>query len=299
MNSIDLRTVDLNLLKAFDALDRERNVTAAAKRLGVGQPAMSHALARLRQLLDDPLYVRGATGMLPTARAAELIEPIRSALAQIEQALTGQAAFDPLEATVRFRVGMSDLVAAAVVPKLIDAMRKRAPKTQLSIRSTELGNTGKMLDNREIDLAIGYYPKVAGWHVREDLFDEDFTCVYNPDLIKASRPITLKQYVAHPHLLVTLSADHTGFVDEALTKLKLTRNVLIACPYFLLTGYLLHKLPAIATLPRHFAELCASTTKLAVSPLPFPAPKYEIAMVWHRNTDKTPESKFLRSLIST
>lgn len=298
MSDTDLRKVDLNLLKAFDALDRERNVTAAAKRLAIGQPAMSHALARLRQLLDDQLFVRGPAGMVPTARAAELVEPIRSALAQIEQALSGQPAFDPLETTVRFRVGMSDLVAAAMVPKLMETLRQRAPKAQLSIRSTEPGNTTRMLDDREIDLAVGYYPKIAGWHMRQELFDEDFGCVFNPELIRVRRPITLKQFVAHPHILVTLSGDHTGFVDEALGKLQLTRNVLIACPYFLLTGYLLHKLPAIATLPRHFADVCASAANLAVSPLPFPAPKYKISMVWLRSSDKNPESTFLRSLIA-
>src|SRR6516165_9126679 len=118
MNRIDLRQVDLNLLKAFDALERHRSVTKAGQALGLGQPAMSHALARLRELTMDELFVRGASGLQPTPRALQLIGPVRSALSQIEVALYGAQDFQPETAAQDFRVGMSDLVSAAMLPKL-------------------------------------------------------------------------------------------------------------------------------------------------------------------------------------
>jgi LysR family transcriptional regulator, mexEF-oprN operon transcriptional activator len=297
MNEIDLRSIDLNLLKAFEAMDRERNVTAAATRLGIGQPAMSHALQRLRDLLDDPLYVRGPGGMAPTPRALELIAPIKDALARIEEALRGNTLFDPFKSTRRFRIGMSDLVAAAVVPSLVEALRLQAPNADLAVRNVDRTNAVRMLDDNDIDLAIGLFPAVPEWHQKEDLFEEDFACVFNKNLIKLKTPVTMKQYLAHSHILTTLQGDDTGFVDQVLSKQNLKRRVHITSPFFLLSGYLLHQLPLIATLPRHYAELCAKTSDLTISALPFPTPSFKISMVWHRRDASIPISQFIRRLV--
>jgi len=298
MNSIDLRTIDLNLMKVFVALERLRSVTKSAEQLGIGQPAMSHALARLRELMRDELFLRGAGGMAPTPRALELIGPIRAALAQIETALGGKQEFDPARSDRRFSIGMSDFVAAAVLPALSKALVLAAPGTSIAVRNADRSNASQLIDAREIDLAIGLFPEVAAWHRKARIFEEGHACVFNPKLVKVSLPITSKEYVAHPHILVTLSGDEKGFVDDILAKIKLSRKVAITTPYFLLVGYLLHQLPMIATLPRHYAELCAVTSRLAISPPPFATSRFSISMMWHARDEANPGIVFLRNLIS-
>jgi LysR family transcriptional regulator, mexEF-oprN operon transcriptional activator len=297
MNEINLRNVDLNLLKAFDALDRERNVTAAAARLGIGQPAMSHALQRLRKIIDDPLFVRGPGGMDPTSRALELIGSIRQALAQIEEALRGGPVFEPLTTSQRFRIGMTDRLAAAIVPGLIQSLQSSAPRADLAIRNADRTNAASMLDDNVVDLVIGLFPLVPDWHQKADLFQEDFVCVYSAKLIKSKKQITMKQYLEHPHILTTLQGDETGFVDYALRKENLKRRILITSPFFLLSGYLLQQMPLIATLPRHYGELCVKTSGLMLSALPFATPNLKISMVWHRRNATTPISQFIRRLV--
>ena len=298
MNEIDLKSFDLNLIKAFLALERERSVTQAAQRLAVGQPAMSHALARLRKIFDDALFVRDATGMTPTPRALELVEPLRSALAQIEAALQGKQDGDPGLTDTRYRIGMTDVVAAAIIPRLSAALQKHAPSASIAVRSADRYNSARLLDDNELDLAIGLFPTVPAWQLKEPLFEEDFVCVLHPKQIKARRPLTLKQFASHAHVLVSLQNDELGFVDSALAKAGLERRVAITSPFFLLAGYLLHRLPLIATLPRHYAELCTQMSDVTISELPFASPRMTISMVWHRRNDKSRASLFLRKLVS-
>lgn len=297
MPDINLRTFDLNLLKALDVLDRERNVTEAAKRLGIGQPAMSHALARLRHLFNDKLFVRSGTGMVPTARAMELIEPLRAALTQIDATFLAQAAPDPRASTRRLKIGMTDVIASAVTSRLSKALADHAPQASLAVINADRTNAPAMLDRGELDLAIGLFPEVPAWHEKRKLFDEDFVCVFDPRVIRASSPITLEEFAAHQHVLVTLRGDERGFADAALETANLTRQIAITTSFFLLAGELVHRLPVIATLPRHFAENSIYSNSMELSELPFPSPKMTISMVWHRRNEGNALSIMLRNLL--
>ncbi len=298
MPDINLRNFDLNLLKAFDVLDRERNVTEAAKRLGIGQPAMSHALARLRQLFNDKLFIRSGTGMTPTARALELIEPLRVALAQIDATFMAQVAPDPRASTRRIRIGMTDVIASAVTARLSKALAEHAPQASLAVLNADRTNAPAMLDRDELDLVIGLFPVVPGWHDKKKLFEEDFVCVYDSRFITASAPITVKEFARHQHVLVTLQGDERGFADAALEKAGLTRQIAITTSFFLLAGELAHSLPVIATLPRHFAENSMSGASMRLSELPFPSPRMTISMVWHRRNEANAASIMLRGLLA-
>jgi LysR family transcriptional regulator, mexEF-oprN operon transcriptional activator len=297
MYDINLRNFDLNLIKAFDVLDRERNVTEAAKRLGIGQPAMSHALARLRQLFDDKLFIRSGTGMVPTARAQELIEPLRIALAQIDATFLAQAAPDPKASTRRFKIGMTDVIASAITARLSKALADCAPQASLSVVNADRTNAPAMLDRGEIDMAIGLFPTLSGSQQKEKLLDEDFVCVYNSRLIKASTPISIKEFAMHQHVLVTLQGDERGFADVALEKAKLTRRIAITTSFFLLASELVHKLPLIATLPRHFAENTPYGGSMRISELPFKSPQMDISMVWQKRNEHNAGCVMLRKLL--
>jgi LysR family transcriptional activator of mexEF-oprN operon len=297
MNHIDIRSVDLNLLKTFDMLERERSVTKAAKRLRLGQPALSHALGRLRELTGDELFVRGPTGMSPTPRALELIAPVRAGLAQIEAALFGQQDFEPTRAKDCFHLGMTDFVAAAVMPVLSRVLAETAPHVTLAVVSAERSNAAELLDQRRIDLAVGFFPECASWQRRAQLFEEDHVCVFNRKLVRAKTPISLDDYVRYPHVLVSLRGDEQGFVDGILRKWKRERRVAITTPYFLLAGYLLHQLPLIATLPTHYAQLCVVTSQLTISPVPFETPHFAVSMLWHGRDDTRASLTFLRTAL--
>jgi LysR family transcriptional regulator, mexEF-oprN operon transcriptional activator len=297
MPDINLRQFDLNLLKAFDMLDRERNVTEAARRLGLGQPAMSHALARLREQFDDKLFVRGGNGMVPTPKATELIGPLRLALAQIESALMLHAPADTRVTTKRFRIGMSDVIASAVTARLSEALARQATDASLAVVSADRSDAPAMLDAGELDLAIGLFPAPPAWHDRQVLFEEDFVCAFHPRLINATSPISIEDFVLHPHVLVTRKGNDRGFVDAALDKAKLKRRISVTTQFFLLAGQIINQLPLIATLPRHYAEHFANSAGATLSELPFPSPHMTISVIWHKRNDGNPASLMLRKLL--
>ena len=297
MNDFDFRRMDLNLLKAFHALDVHRSVTRAAASLGLGQPAMSHALARLREITRDELFTRSAGGLTPTLRAKELAGPVRYALSQIEVAFFGPTSFDPATEKATIRIGMTDFVAGVVLPPLTQRLTKLAPRVAITVVNCTHSNAASLLDERRIDIAIGYFPSPPDSLASEPLFEESHCCVFNAKLVDARAPITLEQYLAAPHLLVTGAADQRGFVDDILAKLGKERFVLISSPFFLLTGYLLQQLPLIATLPRHYAECCCAASELTISPPPFETPTFTIAMTHHRRDGRSPILSFLRDLV--
>jgi LysR family transcriptional regulator, mexEF-oprN operon transcriptional activator len=297
MSHINLRNFDLNLLKAFSALERERSVTGAAKSLNIGQPAMSHALARLRYHLNDKLFVRSGTGMTPTPLAAGLIEPVRVALAQIDAAFGMNEALDPKTSTTRFKIGMTDVMASIVTSKLSLALNQQAPQASVAVLNADRYNAPAMLESMALDLAIGLFPNVPDWLEKEMLFQDDFVCLYDSTLINMGKPISLSDYASHPHVLTTLQGDDRGFADTELEKANLTRHVAVTVPFFLLASRLVNELPLIATLPRHLAQACMHVPSTCLSELPFPSPRLTISMVWHRRNARSAGVIMVRNLL--
>jgi LysR family transcriptional regulator, mexEF-oprN operon transcriptional activator len=297
MSYINSRNFDLNLLKAFSALERERSVTGAAKSLNIGQPAMSHALARLRYHLNDKLFVRSGTGMAPTPLAAGLIEPVRVALAQIDAAFGANEATDPKAATQRFKIGMTDVIASIVTSRLSLALSENAPQASIAVLNADRSNAPAMLESGALDLAIGLFPSVPDWLDKDVLFQDDFVCLYDSTRIKLSAPVSLNDYASHPHVLTTLQGDERGFADTELEKANLTRHVAITVPFFLLASRLVNELPVIATLPRHLAQACMHVPSTCLSELPFPSPRLNISTVWHRRNARNVSLVMVRNLL--
>src|SRR5215475_11724215 len=169
----DLRLFDLNLLIAFDALMAERNVTRAAGRVGIGQPAMSYALSRLRELFADELFVRTASAMQPTTRALELAGPISRILSDIRASVLSD------RAEMVFRVGASDYAEVSILSVVLTALRSSAPKVRLIVLPVNRDQVGTMLESGAIDLAVGYYPDHLSAQQAEVLFHEEFVCLFD------------------------------------------------------------------------------------------------------------------------
>jgi DNA-binding transcriptional LysR family regulator len=302
MTSIDhanLSRLDLNLLVAFDALLTERSVTRAAARIGLGQSAMSHNLARLRTLFGDELLTRGAEGMRPTPRALALADPVRVTLAQIQAAVLQREAFDPSTAERTFRIGLADSIEVAVIPSLMARLRKEAPSVSLRLRSINRYSVLEELDTGKLDLGVGVFDQGQIHHKRRPLYTDNFLCLFNPAQVNFTTPISLADYLAVPHVLTTLSADAHGAVDEALAKLKLRRTIALTTPGFLAVPFVVRRAPVVTTMPSKLARYFADAFDLATSPPPIELPSLTISLLWHASFDHDPGHVWLRQTVTS
>jgi DNA-binding transcriptional LysR family regulator len=293
--AVNLKTFDLNLLVVFDAVFHERNLTRAGERLGLTQSAVSHALNRLRQALDDELFVRGPDAMMPTARAQEIREPVREALEALRMAVEPQA-FRPAEVEAKFVIAINNYVALTLAPHIAKELRKEAPNLRLMLRPSGTLNVLDRLDDGTIDLAI------AGWIEGGERFkcvkaitDEFVGLVCNQNR-RAIEPLTTEGFAAMPHLEITSGGYGTRFIDEILESRGFTRRIVLGAPLLSLPS-LLPGSDLIAVLPRRQAGHLGARQPLAVLPLPFASPPWDIAMIWHRRHDKHPMHVWLRKTV--
>lgn len=301
MTAIDhanLSRLDLNLLVAFDALLTERSVTRAAARVGLGQSAMSHNLARLRALFGDELLTRGAEGMRPTPRALALADPVRVTLAQIQAAVLKREDFDPATAERVFRIGLADSIEVAVVPSLMARLRAAAPRVSLRLRPINRISVLDELDAGSLDLGIGVFTQGQVHHKRRPLYTENFLCLFSSEQLKLSPPISLDDYLRVPHILTSLSDDAHGAVDEVLAKHKLKRSIAMTTLGFLAVPFVLRGAPLITTMPSRLARYFAEAFGLVTSEPPIELPSFTISLLWHASFDQDPAHVWLRQTVS-
>jgi LysR family transcriptional activator of mexEF-oprN operon len=301
MMSIDhanLSRLDLNLLVAFDALLTERSVTRAAARVGLGQSAMSHNLARLRSLFGDELLTRGAEGMRPTPRALGLADPVRLTLAQIQTAVLRREDFDPATADRVFRIGLADSIEVAVIPGLMERLQIMAPGVSLRLRSTNRMSILEELDTGNLDLGIGVFTEGQTHHKRRQLYTDSFLCLFSPAQLRLRSPISIDDYLRQPHILTSLADDAHGAVDEALAKHKLKRNIVMTTPGFLAVPFVVRRSPVITTMPSRLARYFAETFGLVTSPVPVDLPNFTISLLWHASFDQDPGHLWLRQTVA-
>jgi LysR family transcriptional activator of mexEF-oprN operon len=297
IDGTDLRDVDLNLLVAFEALMQTRSVTKAAERLRVGQPSASHALKRLRELLDDPLFARTPAGMAPTPRALALAEPIRSILSTIETTLFAGPSFDPLRETRNFRVGATDYAQSVIVDPLLSIFQTRAPRCRLILTATDCNGVGRSLERGEIDLAVGAFPEIVSATHQRVLYREHYECVFDARACEARGPISRAQWLALPHVIMSTRGDYSGPLDEILKGLGERREVMVSTPNFLAIPFLLQGKRLIAALPARLAKICRSRLGLATCALPLDAPEFDVTMIWNARTANEPGAVWLRDQI--
>lgn len=297
IDHINLSKLDLNLLVAFDALVGEGSVTRAAVRVGLGQSAMSHALARLRATFGDELLIRTPTGMQPTPRALALIEPVRTALQQIEEIVSPPKAFDPATAEREFTIGLPDSTELLLMPRLVAHLRRVAPGVRLLLRNVDRVRILQDLDAGRVDLGIGLFEEGKTHHKRRLLNRENYLCIFNPDLVGVTPPISLEDYVRLPHVLTSLVESAHGVVDVALAERGLTRVIALTSPRFTAVPFVVREAPVIATVHSRVALFFADSMGLAVSKPPIDLPDVAISMMWHSSFDRDPAIMWLRDTI--
>lgn len=291
----EFRKADLNLLVVFSALMRERSVTRAAAALHLSQSATSAALGRLRGLFDDELFSRTGGGVEPTPRAVELARRIEPALGLIHGVVTDRDRFDPRTARRLFTLGMSDDLEAALMPRLL-AATAALRGVRLAVRQANRNTVTGMLDRGEIDLGVSAAPAHGADHRSHGLFDSGYTCLFDHRLLPLGTPITLDDYLTHPHLLISYDG-RRGIVDDILEARGLERRVIASTTHFAGAALHLPVLPALVTLPSHAATVYAEALGLTTSPPPLPMPTYTVSSIWHGTLTDDPAHLWLRRLV--
>ncbi len=297
IDHVNLSRLDLNLLVAFDALLSERSVTRAAARVGIGQPAMSHALGRLRIVFSDEILTRAPDGMRPTPRALQLIEPVRAALAQIQAIVAPPKAFDPATADVTFTLGIPDSTEVLLMPRLVAHLQAVAPGVKLLLHTVDRHRILDDLDSGRVDLGIGVFEQGQTHHKRRLLNKESYLCVFNADLVGITPPISLDDYLRLPHVLTSLVETAHGVVDDALAKIGRKRVIALTSPRFTVMPFVVRDAPVIATMHARLARFFGDSMGLAVSPAPIALPDVSISMIWHTSNDAVPGQRWLRDTI--
>jgi DNA-binding transcriptional LysR family regulator len=279
---MNFRSLDLNLLLVFDAVYRERSISKAAVYLHLSQPAVSNALARLRQRLEDPLFERHAQGMLPTPRAKMIAGPISHALDTLEQGLRLDDSFDFSHSEREFVVAAEDYGETIILPRFIDWLAEAAPNVRISIRPEQSSLLQSELREGSVDLALDYFT------VPDQDFESD--CVLTETLVSLARKehpaikeeLKLDTYLKLRHIAVTPRPRNMPMIDLALAKRGLERTISVNVPHFLSMPVMVQNSDMICTLPGRMANLYADHFHLKAHAVPLRIPKFPVYLIWHK-----------------
>lgn len=290
-----IKNIDLNLLKALDALLDERSVTRAAARLGLTQPAMSGILTRLRESFGDPLFVRAQRGILPTKRAHDLIVPVKQILAEID-ALLQPPIFNPAVAKMTFTIAATDYALRAIAVPFLSELKKSAPHIRVCLLPLDHSQVESQLERGFIDVAL-MTPEITpqNLHARE-LFKEKYVCVFrkgHPTITANS--LNVDQFCNSDHALVSYNGgSFNGIADEVLQKNGKQRNVTLSVKNFLILPEILRTSDMVATLP---SRLVNGMNDLVITEPPIDIPGFTKTVVWHERTHHDPAQRWLRELL--
>jgi DNA-binding transcriptional LysR family regulator len=287
----------LNLLVAFQALVREKSVSRAAERLFLGQPAMSGALARLREAFQDEILVRTGRGMEPTTKALTLYAQLTPALESIRATLFEQPAFDPATQSRTFHLGMRDWVEIWLMPELMARVQQAAPRVRIAVRASDAQQGAGMLQNEEMDLGVSVFPDGPSWQRREQLAAMGYRCVYDGNRLGIGSPLTLEEYLAHPHLVTPTQTDFRGAVDDELVGRSKRRTVIYTTSRFAALPLILRRAAVIATVPEQSAQQWAEVFGLTSSPVPVRIAPLAISMIWHAKREGDAGLLWLRGVV--
>ena len=292
----NVRSVDFRLLLAFDALVTERHVSRAAAAIGLSQPAMSHALAKLRQQFDDPLLARTSTGLEPTPKALDLIEPVREAIRQVNRLFTESPTFDPRTSSDAFAVRMGDLNEVLFLPQLLRMLEERAPNMTLTVEHLPPSETVRALEASAIDFAVSALIKHSKSVHSVELTKDRMVCVMRKGHPAAARRLTLPRFLSLRHLRIVQSAGDVRFVEEALSTRGLRRRVVATTPHWLAASYMIERSDLVTALPESMMRRLNRDGRFVVRSLPVGGNEFSWRLYWHRRYDARPAHRWIREL---
>jgi len=300
MDNIDhfnLRSFDLNLMVAFDAMMQELSVTKSAEKLRIGQSAMSHNLSTLRVLLQDDLFVRVGQKMQPTAKARALAGPVRTALSQAQNALQASDCFDPAKTDRVFRIGVTGEMEMVLLPALVNRLQSAAPGGKLLSRAITHDTVEQMMDGGEIDLAVGCRAEIPSRHRGEVLFQSEVACCFNPTLCGLGDTLSREEFLAARHAVLSQNENVAGCVGVAMQGMGIDLDVVLAAPDFMPLLAAARTAPIVATVPRRIAVQYAPLFGLTTAKMPIDLAFPPVTMNWAVWTDRDVAMVWLRDQI--
>ncbi len=303
--ALNFRTLDLNLLRVFDAVMAEGSLSRAAAGLAMTQPAVSHAVRRLRQALGDELFIRSAHGMRGTPRAEAIWPHVRNALAALRQALAPED-YDPRRDAVQLRLAMADATAAMLAPPLVAEIERTGSLANLRLLPLTTRDPRRLVEAGEAELAVGFFPEAVTAIVaqgpdsvlrRARVYTTRYVCVMRRGHPLAASPLTLDAYCAAHHLLVSFSGRPHGFTDQALSALGRQRRVVLTVNQFFTAGRVVAHSDLLTVLPEGFVEATGYAAELVIRELPLALQPVQVAMIWHLRHDADPAHRWLRDQV--
>jgi DNA-binding transcriptional LysR family regulator len=302
--ALNFRTLDLNLLRVFDVVMAERNLTRAAERLSITQPAVSNALKRLKESVGEDLLTRAATGVKPTPRAEALWPEVRTALGHLRAALA-PGEFNPQADPASFRIAMADATAALFMPPLVSQIESSQALANLRVLPLATRDPSDMLERGDADLAIGYFPETVAALTGQGsdsplrhahLHDSEYVCVMREGHALAEPgALTLDSFCAADHLLVNFAGRPYGLVDQALATLNRKRRIVLTVNQYFTAGRVVANSNLLTVLPAYFVEATGYHEQVVTLPLPFDLAGLHVAMVWHQRNDRSSAHQWLRA----
>lgn len=291
--------LDLNLLKVFEATYRLRNLNEVGQYMNLSQPAVSHALRRLRTSVQDRLFIRTATGLEPTVRSEEMIQPIREAMLLIEDTLSKSVEFSPPACQRQFVLLLSDVGELVFLPRLLERLRREAPLAQVTVMQASRTRYDELLRDRDADLAVGHLPRLNANLKQRPLFNERYVILRRrPPNGADTSTISLKEYCEASHLVV----DPPGAIpvlQDALDKIGAKRTVVARVPHYLAAGSVVASTDLLVSVPELIAQALGERGQFQIAPLPFEAPRLEVKMYWHMRQDNDPAHRWFRQLFAS
>lgn len=294
---MQLSRIDLNLFTVFEAIYREGGITPASRRLHLSQPAVSHALGRLRELLNDPLFERRGHEMIPTPLARSLADSISSSLGTLEQMLQRVGHFEPGSAQRCFTIATREAQELIFLPMLMARIAREASHVNIASVRIDRRDLEDDLQSGEIDLALDVALSLSNDVRRERVGAEPLVVLARADHPTIRGKLDSDGYMAAAHILVTGRRRGGGYEDGVLGKLRLTRHIKMRCQHHGAASQVVSRSDLLLTLPRSQARIVNSRMNNQVLPLPFEAPPLESFLYWHANVDEDPASRWLRGQV--
>ncbi len=296
---MELSEIDLNLLVLFHHLMVERRVSKVAENIGLTQPAVSNALAKLRRILGDELFLRTSGGMVPTPYAEQLAEPVSYALGMIHSGLNQRLQFEPATLKRTFTIGMTDIGEIVFLPALIERLGREAPSVTLNTVRNNATNLRSDMEAGKVDLAIGLLPQLNAGFFQRRLFRQRYVCLFRKGhaLDQMKLTLTLADYKAAEHLVIVSAGTGHGQVDELIQKAGIERIVRLSVPHFVSVGHILQGTALVATVPERLALKLKEPFGLTLRTHPVKLPEAPINVFWHAKVHREPANQWLRGVV--
>jgi DNA-binding transcriptional LysR family regulator len=293
----DPNRLDLNLLAVFQEVYRERQISGAARRLGLTQSAVSNALARLRRAFDDELFVRTGGGMQPTPFAEQVAGPVGAAMAQVALALNQRSQFDPATSARRFVLAMTDVGEVHFMPALVERCRAVAPHVQLS--SVRAGSVAlkEALETGRVDLAVGPFDNISEALYQRLLFRQAYVSMFRKGHPLARGKVTLARFAKAEHLLVDATDSPYDRINQLLEQAGVGQSTRFRVPHFTAVPYIVSASELVVTVPQKLAERAARPFGLHWIVPPLELPELQTNLFWHRRFNQDPGNQWLRALV--